>query len=144
MIQINSQELKILKARKEHKNKLIDLLYVRIDKLSDLYSIRLFDNIIINDLELILEGKPNELVKLSKNINDFVGQNQTLINSIKNVFNYKWFIDKVEKRYSGYDLAKSLDISTCVYCNRNYTTTVFTKEGKKLIRPQFDHYGSIS
>ncbi|WP_152971471.1 hypothetical protein [Lacinutrix algicola] len=56
------------------------------------------------------------------------------------VFSYDWFIDKTIKRYSGYDLAKMLDMPTCTYCNRNYTTTVISKNKKKIIRPQFDHY----
>jgi len=39
--------------------------------------------------------------------------------------------------YDAYVLARNLDINTCVYCNRNYTSTV-----KKITRPEFDHYFS--
>ena len=61
------------------------------------------------------------------------------------------------RNYHAYDLAKNLDIPTCVYCNRMYTKTVIVEEeateeedieedsnkktkNKKLTRPQFDHW----
>ena len=33
-----------------------------------------------------------------------------------------------------------MDVATCTYCNRNYTSTIITKNGNKITRPQFDHY----
>lgn len=42
--------------------------------------------------------------------------------------------------YDAYKLAEDLDVRTCTYCNRNYTNTVISSNGKKITRPQFDHY----
>jgi hypothetical protein len=140
MLFLNPKSLKIKSAKKMHLDSLIDLVYKRIDKLENLYTIRLFDSFIIDDLELILTGDPNKILSLSKRLNSQIGTNAILIKGINNVFNYDWFIDKCKNRYSGYDLANLLDTPTCTYCNRNYTTTVISKQGKKIIRPQFDHY----
>lgn len=141
MLYINPDSLKIRNANKIHLEQLIDLLYVRIDKLKNRHSIYFFNEFIINDLEKIVSGKPSQLIDLSDSINRFLGQSSTVLHkSVKSVFNYDWFIDKVENRYSGYDLAKQMDQPTCTYCNRNYTSTVITKKGRKIIRPQFDHY----
>ncbi|MFN0256716.1 hypothetical protein [Pedobacter ureilyticus] len=38
-----------------------------------------------------------------------------------------------------YGIATQLEVNTCPYCNRNYINTII-KEGKGLIRPQFDHF----
>ena len=50
---------------------------------------------------------------------------------------YDNFCDK-KKEYNAYDLAQSLQINVCPYCNRNYTFTVRSKNGST--RPQFDHF----
>lgn len=55
------------------------------------------------------------------------------------VFSYSTFIKK-DKKYNAYILSSILDRNTCTYCNRNYTNTVVSKEGEKIIRPQFDHW----
>lgn len=140
MIFINPNSLKIKRSKRMHLEKIIDLLYVRIDNLKDLYSKRLFENFIMDELEQILIGDPSEIIGLSERLNSQIGRNFSLKNDIIYVFNYDWFIDKPVNRYSGYDLARMLDISTCTYCNRNYTNTVISKNGDKIIRPQFDHY----
>lgn len=51
---------------------------------------------------------------------------------------YKNFTTK-KNEYSAYDLAKSLNIKSCPYCNRNYTF-VATKSKKKILRPDIDHF----
>ncbi|CAL2087248.1 hypothetical protein [Tenacibaculum sp. 190524A05c] len=55
------------------------------------------------------------------------------------VFSYSTFIKK-EKKYNAYILSSKLDKNTCTYCNRNYTNTVVSENGEKIIRPQFDHW----
>ena len=46
---------------------------------------------------------------------------------------------KKKKEYNAYDLAKSLNIDACPYCNRNYTFTV-TKDKDEILRPDIDHF----
>ncbi len=86
-----------------------------------------------DNLKTVLIGKPIEL--------DAIKNKFTLdkhIKSIKEIINYdKW---KDYEKYGGYDLARKLDIPTCVYCNRMYTKTVIKKSGQKVTRPAFDHW----
>lgn len=52
---------------------------------------------------------------------------------------YKKFTVKADDTtYNAYDLAQSLNVTVCPYCNRNYTFTVRSKNGST--RPQFDHF----
>jgi len=50
---------------------------------------------------------------------------------------YENFCNK-KKEYDAYDLAESLHVNVCPYCNRNYTFTIKSKNGST--RPQFDHF----
>ncbi|MBE0496424.1 MAG: hypothetical protein IBX45_08450, partial [Campylobacterales bacterium] len=43
-----------------------------------------------------------------------------------------------KNEYDAYDLAQSLQVNVCPYCNRNYTFTI--KTDKVSARPQFDHF----
>ncbi|AEH01973.1 hypothetical protein [Lacinutrix sp. 5H-3-7-4] len=140
MIFLNANSISVIKAKRYHKDMMLDLLYERIDDIENLLLKQIFDNVINNYLERIIIGEPKELIQFSESILSIIGKNETLLKDLKKVFNYKWFISKTVNRYSGYDLASRLDISTCTYCNRNYTNTVITRQGKKIIRPQFDHY----
>lgn len=140
MIFLNANSICVIKAKRHHRDMMLDLLYERIDGIENVLLKQIFDNVINNYLERIIIGEPKELIQFSESILNIIGENETLLKDLKKVFNYKWFISKTVNRYSGYDLASRLDISTCTYCNRNYTNTVITKQGKKLIRPQFDHY----
>jgi len=45
-----------------------------------------------------------------------------------------------KKEYDSYDLARKLNVNVCPYCNINATYTVITKNGKKITRPEFDHF----
>ncbi|WP_314817735.1 hypothetical protein [Capnocytophaga gingivalis] len=84
-----------------------------------------------NDITKI--NQPEEKRRL-RNIFDNV------YNEIEKIFSYKNFTTKKKKEYDTYDLAENLDIPTCPYCNRMYTKTVKGKAGKKIIRPEFDHW----
>jgi hypothetical protein len=94
---------------------------------------------ILNVIDDILIGGPATLIQLNNILNPIiVGSNDFKI-GINHVFNYDLFIKK-RKKYDAYCLAQDLDIRTCPYCNRNYTITLIRKDGKKVTRPQFDHY----
>lgn len=85
------------------------------------------------NLRDILIGKPDKLIILYKDCESKFPN----INYNK-VFDYAWFSSK-ERKYGAYQLANRLNIRTCCYCNRNYTTTVIYRNDK-ITRPQFDHF----
>jgi hypothetical protein len=126
---------------------MLDLIYHRIDKIDNIKNINnvhvnlLFSHLINDHLERILIGSPTELISINNQINQFIQFFPDLKVGIEFVFNYDWFISKTSERYCAYDLAEALDINTCVYCNRNYISTVIHSSSKdKITRPQFDHY----
>jgi len=61
-------------------------------------------------------------------------------------FDYDFMIKKYEnfttkkKEYDAYDLASKLQVNVCPYCNLNATYTMVTQHGKKITRPEFDHF----
>lgn len=91
------------------------------------------------NLEKVLIGTPEDLNQIKSTF-----KTKKQIESIKRILNYDTWIDYSNKStynfYNAYDLAKSLDIPTCVYCNRIYTKTVISISGQKITRPTFDHW----
>lgn len=71
-----------------------------------------------------------------------------LLIDIGKIFDYDEWLSKLEpvieaernNNYSLYEMAGTLDVRTCTYCNRSYTNTMTTVFGEKLMRPQFDHW----
>lgn len=61
-----------------------------------------------------------------------------LVAEINLVFRYTGGFGRKTSPYSAYDLAESLNIQTCTYCNRIYTKTV--RNPSKITRPEFDHW----
>ncbi len=60
---------------------------------------------------------------------------------IKSIFDYDDFIGlKANEPYNSYRLAMLLNMRSCTYCNRVFTTTMVTKDKEKIMRPQFDHW----
>jgi len=62
----------------------------------------------------------------------------SLVVAINSIFKYTGSFARKSSPYSAYDLAESLDIQTCTYCNRIYTKTV--RNPHKITRPEFDHW----
>lgn len=60
------------------------------------------------------------------------------IKAIKHIFNYDNYIS--DNPTFSYYLAELLNCNTCTYCNRQYTLTVKDNKGKRVIRPEFDHW----
>ncbi len=56
------------------------------------------------------------------------------------IVKYKNFTTKKEEEYDAYVLARKLNVNVCPYCNINPTYTVITENGKKITRPEFDHF----
>ncbi|WP_394773210.1 hypothetical protein [Flavobacterium sp.] len=136
MIYIQNDSSKIILARDEYLDKMLPLIFDRIDNLTDLVGIKFFDLLINDNLEKILIGKPDVLLEVNKTYSNY----PVIKKAIKYVFNYDWFTSKCVNRYDAYNLAEALDMNTCTYCNRLYTNTVITVNKQKIIRPQFDHF----
>ncbi|GGD26382.1 hypothetical protein [Flavobacterium orientale] len=163
MIYINSNDAKIKSALNFHINGLFSILKRRVSRCTN-SDIRNF--LSDGNLMIFLQGNPDEIQGLNNQFyssitnytfngyNDFrlnidkepksraekcnVTKYRTLHLLIETIFNYETSFSKKTTKYSTYNLAKNLDINTCVYCNRMYTKTVFTPD--KLTRPEFDHW----
>lgn len=103
-------------------------------------------------IEKIIESSPKQLLTLSKKFWNKVGTTYDKLSKAKKVLFAK-IVDYTDwsskpktgkSRYNAYDLCNNLKISTCIYCNRLYTTTVITdkKSKKRIIRPTLDHWYS--
>lgn len=146
MLYLNPNTPKFIKAKRAFHQGMLDFVIQRIDRIgqrvnvNSLMVMRLFDNHIIDHLDDILIGKPAKLIEISDYLKPFIDHIPDFKKAIEYVFNYKIFISYAESRFDAYQLAESLDVRTCTYCNRNYTNTVIKDDGRKLTRPQFDHY----
>jgi hypothetical protein len=167
MIFINPNDIKIKSALDNHLIGLFSILKRRVS-LCPNDDIKAFLSDI--NLKIFLKGGPDELFNLNNqfysslsrySLNGYENyklnidvktksksqkQNYTkyrkLHSLIEDIFNYETSFSKKITKYSTYNLAKNLDINTCVYCNRMYTKTVFSPE--KITRPEFDHWFSKS
>lgn len=146
MLHINPNTPKIIKAKKAFQSGMLDFVLSRIDKIDKLNGVntdlikRFFEIHVFDLIDDLLIGKPEKLIQISDYLNPFIDFSTDIKKGIEYVFNYEIFIRKSKFRYGAYELADSLDIRTCIYCNRNYTNTVIKINGDKLTRPQFDHY----
>jgi hypothetical protein len=126
------------------------------------------NNFVFNNdrLKQILTGKPDVLKRINTEfldtmfkvaerglLNDYFSATKqekknaiysnikSVLDYVQSAFDYKFFIGlEPRENYSSYHLAKALNRSSCTYCNRAYTTTMESRSGGKLMRPQFDHW----
>jgi len=150
MLFIDPNSCKIRKAKHDFYEKMSPKILDRIKKIgkakidgnpiNESLVKPLFELHIIPQLEKILIGTPHELAAINSDLNVLIQKKPHFKKAIEHVFKYKWFIRDTTERYNAYDLAEALDINTCTYCNLNYTKTIITRKGKKLSRPEFDHY----
>lgn len=105
-----------------------------------------FNHTIINNL---LIEKPHFLINESNNY-DYVfskNHNKIITQQTKRLINFLFDYDEFSKKNStiysytwgAYKLTEELNVRSCLYCNRNYVLTV-TNCGKKIIRPELDHF----
>ncbi len=154
MIAISINRLAFRRALKNYKKHMPSLIKLRIAKEITATpadcKVRQFLKILENNLDDILFGKPQRLFVLSNRLNPFlkqidgagVEQDTDFSKSMRRVLNYDWFTDKTVKRYSAYHMCEDLEINVCIYCNRSYTHTIKTNNGRKISRPTLDHYFS--
>jgi hypothetical protein len=152
MIAINNNSLTVRKAFKAYKDDMPVLVRKRIAKTSNAAPagsrVRRFLAVIDYYADEILLGKPARLMTLSRRFNPLlttIDANGQVVKTdlgiaIATVFDYQWFITKTIHRYSAYHLTEDLEINVCVYCNRSYTHTIITQDGRKIARPTLDHY----
>ncbi|MCB0631467.1 MAG: hypothetical protein R2806_25625 [Saprospiraceae bacterium] len=101
-------------------------------------------------LELLLIGDPIEIEEFSYYLNDRFSDliwhelNAPVTEKLKKVFDYQYFTSERNNSWDAYRLAEKLGVSSCPYCNKQYTHTTFnssdTKRKKRIIRPDFDHF----
>jgi hypothetical protein len=116
----------------------------------------------LNNLEDIIIGKPNNLLTKSNDFFNYLAITQQdltdyfdttkedrpadfpilhrVILDINSIFSYSDFSGAATNTYGAYMLATDLNRRTCTYCNRTYTNVLSTHTGKKVMRPQFDHW----
>lgn len=80
-----------------------------------------------------LRNETNDFKKRYRIVHFYVDQ-------INEIFDYGWLSDITSKPYNAYNLCKVLDRYTCSYCNRSYTSTIFTKAKEPVMRPTLDHW----
>lgn len=74
--------------------------------------------------------KVNKVVTFNKFNNEY--------EKLGEIFNYSKCISG--KKEVSYEIASTLNINTCTYCNRLYTNTIITEKKEKVSRPDFDHW----
>tara|TARA_R110002049_G_C9162724_1_gene561097 strand:+ start:2250 stop:3185 length:936 start_codon:yes stop_codon:yes gene_type:complete len=129
-----------------------DVIKYHLDNIKPFVKLRL-DNSSLNkhlkafvetNLEDIIIGKPKELMSINRKFKLHKSYKDSLRKKVSKIFDYKAFTVKKQnpENYDGYDLAKKLNVRTCLYCNRVYTITVTTDNSDKgkITRPQFDHF----
>jgi len=118
MIQIQHEHLE--RFSKEHYEALKD----KLDN---------FPNNCLYSLEEVLTAKPEKLHEIATWAKNKKTDYQFMITKYTNFTTKK-------KEYDAYDLAKKLNVNVCPYCNINATYTVIKSNGKKITRPEFDHF----
>lgn len=158
MLHINPNNSIIKKAEIQYHKAMLDFVKDRIklipskstellNKISDRNKVVQFFNMyIVPSLDIILIGKPSNIRGINAYIyfklnGEFFDIKSDVEIGMKYAFNYENFVSKDTKPFNAYSLAELLNINTCPYCNRNYTNTVIClADGRKIARPQFDHY----
>ena len=156
MIKINLSKTEIDKIKQEHfenlyndnkfKGKSFSLKNSLENEISNQKNSKEFIkllNYLNTNIKDIITGKPEELEKIitgvsskHKILNSKIQvQNTKYGKKIREIFNYKGF-NKL-KNYKSYDLIKKLNISVCLYCNRNY---IFSSENINTC--ELDHFYS--
>lgn len=96
----------------------------------------------------IISGKPSNLLFESNTYNKYfpLTSFKMINNQINRLLKYLFDYDEFSRKESiftpfwgAYNLTSSLSANTCLYCNRNYTTTV-SNDGNNYVRAELDHF----
>ena len=110
--------------------------YELLDMHNELFSYIINDSFIQEEWEEVLKGSKNRNLCAK-----YASINNAEIGFIKHMFNYESYIQ--QKKNISFEIAKIMDVNTCIYCNRQYIITVEENEDK-WIRPEYDHWFSQS
>ncbi|MDO4727192.1 MAG: hypothetical protein Q4A56_08280 [Porphyromonadaceae bacterium] len=136
MIYIDINKLNIIEAREIHIKELTPKI---LKKVSESQFQEIKDFLTEERIKHILEDFPNELYQIHCDFSSIIN-NVSITTALRKIIDYDNFIEKKKTMYDAYDLAEKLDIPTCPYCERMYTKTVISEKGKKIVRPDFDHW----
>ena len=118
----------MVKIQSEHLDRFAKEHYEALkDKLKE------FPNSCKYTLEEVITAKPQKLHEIANWAEGKAKDYGFMIQKYKN-FTHK------KKEYDAYKLAQKLNVNVCPYCNLNSTYTVITKNGEKIVRPEFDHF----
>lgn len=145
----NNDETLITDACEKHLKGLKVDIGKRINKYSSSFDfITSAKDYILDNYKSILTAKPDVLLKMSEEYNNFANglsviDNDRFDKATTSVFNYDWFCEN-KKKYSAYKLTANLKVTVCPYCNANFIITAYTKAGNRITRPSLDHFFSQS
>lgn len=112
-----------------------------------------FLHFLLTKSETLISGRPAQLAELSRYIRSTYKGKRRVFNVILNpktkvchlktmlqqIFNYNNFIGQYNpSKWGAYSLAEKLQVAVCPYCNRQFTTTYQSINGRT--RPQLDHF----
>ncbi|WP_203363654.1 hypothetical protein [Bacillus sp. REN10] len=107
------------------------------------FLLRRYKSIIIGN-PLVLEAIKEKISKSFPSVYQQIkNKNKSIIDTLKNIYNYKKFTNtypskKSPEKWGAYQLVRELNVNVCPYCNRQYTNTFFSIDGKT--RPHLDHF----
>jgi hypothetical protein len=160
MIQINKSRFQLQKLANDYYFTLDTQFNIskKVDEILDNKKIAQFERDLFNEfkknLKKIIISTPSELVGYETRINSLYkvylskkthglkgSQRKNALKKAKEkifqVFDYNQFTKKNDGKFA-YDFTENLDVNVCLYCNRQYTFTLYTTEGK--CRPTLDHF----
>ncbi|WP_289665630.1 hypothetical protein [Flavobacterium panacagri] len=96
----------------------------------------------------IINGGPSDLLEENERYKKYFPENRRkdvnnqILKLLTYLFDYVEFSKKesiFSPHWGAYQLTSSLNVNTCLYCNRNYVITVINS-GKNFIRAEIDHF----
>ena len=101
----------------------------------------LIDRLLIKaNLEKLLLALPQKMLAEQTAL-QFLGWNNDEVKPIINsIIDYGEFDSDDKFAYDAYALADDLQVNVCPYCNRSFTATIITVNGRKITRPTLDHF----
>jgi len=87
-----------------------------------------------NEREKLISGKPGVLIDIVIDKYDKLNLNDSEKKATKEIFKYVY--EEYFQKLNGLQFLNLLNIDTCVYCNRNYTTQI----SKDRARAELDHW----
>lgn len=101
---------------------------------------KIVKNYDVNELQTYIVSVRKQPENRNSVENDIVNRYDEVLNKLLRIFDYEGQISSNKKL--SYWLTRNKGTNVCTYCNRQYTFTVETDDGKKIARPDLDHWFS--